>query len=91
MNTHPAARFLRAALLALPLAAVSVPALAVNHVVISQVYGGGGGSAPVTYKRDYIELYNPTSAAVSLAGWSVQYGSATGTGNWIAHALPATL
>lgn len=91
MNRNSAARFLRAAVLALPLAAVSVPAFAVNHVVISQVYGGGGGAAPVTYKRDYIELYNPTTAAVSLAGWSVQYGSATGTGNWIAHALPATL
>lgn len=64
---------------------------AADHVVISQVYGGGGGAAPVTYKRDYIELFNPTSATVSLAGWSVQYGSATGTGNWTAHALPAGL
>jgi gliding motility-associated-like protein len=50
----------------------------VNHVVISEVFGGGGNSGSV-YKNDFIELYNPTSAAVDLTGWSVQYGSATGT------------
>ncbi|WP_075618337.1 DUF4350 domain-containing protein [Paenisporosarcina indica] len=48
-----------------------------GQVVISQVYGGGGnGGAP--YKNDFIELYNPTENDVSLEGWSVQYGSATG-------------
>jgi hypothetical protein len=31
------------------------------------------------YLNDFIELYNPTSTAVNLTGWSVQYGSATGT------------
>ena len=50
-------------------------------VVISQVYGGGGNSgAPFTH--DFVELYNRGSAPVSLAGWSVQYASATGTGNF---------
>ena len=50
-------------------------------IVISQVYGGGGNSgAPFTH--DFIELYNRGSAAVSLAGWSLQYASATGTGNF---------
>lgn len=49
-----------------------------NHVVISEVYGGGG-NAGATFTNDFIELYNPTAAPISLAGWSVQYGSATGT------------
>ena len=50
----------------------------VNHLVISQVYGGGGNSG-ATYKNDFIELYNPTNSDVSLTGWSVQYASTTGT------------
>jgi|GEM_PF-516360 len=89
MNRNLAARIVRAVALALGLA--SGPALAAGHVVISQVYGGGGGAAPVTYKRDYVELFNPTSAPVSLGGWSLQYGSATGTANWSVHVLPASL
>jgi predicted extracellular nuclease len=50
-------------------------------VVVSQVYGGGGNSG-ATYKNDFIELYNRGSGPVSLNGWSVQYGSATGT-TWL--------
>jgi len=49
-----------------------------GHVVISQVYGGGGNSG-ATLTNDFIELYNPGSSAVSVDGWSVQYGSASGT------------
>ncbi|HAI76261.1 MAG TPA: hypothetical protein DCM08_08430, partial [Microscillaceae bacterium] len=49
-----------------------------TQVVISQVYGGGGNSG-ATLRNDFIELYNPTSSAISLAGWSIQYASATGT------------
>ncbi len=51
---------------------------AAADVNISQVYGGGG-NAGATYKNDFIELYNPGAAAVSLTGWSVQYASAAGT------------
>ena len=47
-------------------------------VVISQIYGGGGNSG-ATYTHDFIELFNPNTEPVSLAGWSVQYASATGT------------
>jgi hypothetical protein len=54
-------------------------------VVISQVYGGGGNSGAL-YKQDYIELYNRSASNQSLAGWSVQYASATGT-SW----TPTTL
>ena len=58
------------------------PVLAVSpNVVISQVYGGGGNSgAPLS--NDFIELFNRGTTSVSLAGWSVQYTSATGTGNF---------
>lgn len=47
-------------------------------VVISQIYGGGGNSG-ATLKNDFIELLNAGNAPVSLNGWSVQYGSSTGT------------
>ncbi|MGI9104956.1 MAG: lamin tail domain-containing protein [Pyrinomonadaceae bacterium] len=51
------------------------------NIVISQVYGGGGNSgAPLTH--DFIELFNRGTTAVSINGWSVQYTSATGTGNF---------
>lgn len=67
------------------------PALATSpDVVISQVYGGGGNSG-ATWKNDFIELFNRGTAAVSLAGWSVQYASATGTGIWQVTALAGTL
>jgi predicted extracellular nuclease len=52
-----------------------------STLVISQVYGGGGNSnAP--YTHDFVELYNRSSSAVSLGGLSIQYASATGTGNF---------
>jgi predicted extracellular nuclease len=50
-------------------------------IVISQVYGGGGNSG-ATYTHDYIELFNRGTTSISLAGWSVQYASAAGTGNF---------
>ena len=50
-------------------------------VVISQVYGGGGNSGS-TYTHDFVELFNRGASSVSLAGWSIQYASATGTGNF---------
>jgi predicted extracellular nuclease len=49
-----------------------------DGVVINEVYGGGGNSGS-HYKADFVELYNPTAAAVDLTGWTVQYRSATGT------------
>jgi 5'-nucleotidase len=48
-------------------------------VVIDEVYGGGGNSG-ATYKNDFVVLRNTTDAAIPLAGWSLQYRSATGTG-----------
>ncbi|MBK8048158.1 MAG: lamin tail domain-containing protein [Anaerolineales bacterium] len=60
------------------LGGANVALAASSTVVISQVYGGGGNTG-ATYKNDYIELFNRGSAPVSLAGWSVQYASSTGT------------
>ncbi len=58
-------------------------------VVINEVYGGGGNSG-ATYKNDFIELVNTSSAPVKLDGWSVQYASATGT-SWQTTSLTGTL
>ena len=46
-------------------------------VVISQAYGGGGGTTG-TYLYDYIELHNVSGVTQSLTGFSLQYGSGTG-------------
>jgi DNA/RNA endonuclease G (NUC1)/serine/threonine protein phosphatase PrpC len=59
---------------------VQQPPPPADHVVISQVYGGGGISN-ATFTNDYVELHNPTGVPFNLAGWSLQYASATGT-NW---------
>ena len=67
-----------AAATTLALAAPATADTGGTNVVISEVYGGGGNSG-ATYTNDFIELYNPTDAAISLEGWSVQYASATGT------------
>jgi len=52
-----------------------------SDIVISQVYGGGGNSG-APYLNDFIELFNRGNTTVSLAGMSVQYASATGTGSF---------
>jgi len=60
-----------------------------GHVVISQVYGGGGNSG-ATIENDFIELYNSSTSDVSLSGWSVQYGSKSGT-TWQVTNLSGTI
>ncbi|MFF0574503.1 ExeM/NucH family extracellular endonuclease [Streptosporangium saharense] len=79
------------ALTVLGVAAATAPALTPapaladpGTVVISQVYGAGGNSgAPLA--NDFVELFNRSSVPVTLDGWSVQYGSATGTGTFAAN------
>ncbi|HKG59447.1 MAG TPA: lamin tail domain-containing protein [Pyrinomonadaceae bacterium] len=46
------------------------------HVVISQIFGGGGNSG-APFRNDFIEIFNAGNAPVNLNGWSVQYASAT--------------
>jgi len=67
-------------ILSLSLFMKSVNAQIASHPVISEVYGGGGNSGSV-YRNDFVELYNPTPAAVTLTNWSIQYEPASGTGS----------
>ena len=50
-------------LVAIPLTATANPAG--TGLVISEVYGGGGNGG-ATYTHDFIELYNPTGAAIDV-------------------------
>jgi uncharacterized protein (TIGR03437 family) len=59
-------------------------------VVISQLYGAGGNSG-ATFQNDFIEVFNRGTTTVSLAGWSVQYVSATGSGTWSVTTLSGTV
>jgi predicted extracellular nuclease len=71
-------------------AATPRPVLAASpNVVISQVYGGGG-NVGATLTQDFIELFNRGSSPVSVGGWTVQYASATGTGNFGANTAQLT-
>lgn len=55
----------------------STSQLVSTTLVLSQVYGGGGGTTG-TYFNDYVEIKNVSSTTQSLAGLSLYYGSATG-------------
>jgi hypothetical protein len=57
------------------------PDLCAGSVVIAQVYGAGGNLGAVV-RNDYVVLHNRGASPASLAGWSLQYASATGTGIW---------
>ncbi|HEX3772723.1 MAG TPA: lamin tail domain-containing protein [Polyangiaceae bacterium] len=60
-----------------------------SSLVISQVYGGGGNSG-ATYENDFIEIFNRSASSVSVANWSVQYASATGS-SWSVTDLSGTI
>ncbi len=51
---------------------------AASDVVIAQIFGGGGGGGVGT-NPDYVVLHNRGCAPVDINGWSLQYGTATGT------------
>ena len=59
-------------------------------LVINEVYGGGGNSG-ATYRSDFVELYNPTNAAIPLAGKSIQYRSSSGGAGGAAVALTGSV
>src|SRR6476619_5672744 len=75
--------------LALSLALVTTAAICMSGtalaaspgLVISQVYGAGGNTGAV-FQNDYVELFNRGTVDVPLDGLSIQYASATGTGNF---------
>ncbi len=62
-------------LLASPPSASANPAA--TGLVIREVYGAGG-NAGAPFNADFVELYNPTGAAIELRGMSLQYRSAAG-------------
>jgi uncharacterized protein (TIGR03437 family) len=55
---------------------VRIGGLVVDKVLITQIFGGGGNSG-APFRNDFIEIFNSGSTPVNLAGWSVQYASAT--------------
>ncbi|WP_068396806.1 ExeM/NucH family extracellular endonuclease [Kribbia dieselivorans] len=72
--------------------AATLPASAapVTHLVISEAYGGGGNSG-ATLKSDFVELYNPTSAPISLAGLRLEYLAASNTNEFQTGSTVCTL
>src|SRR5215218_5656698 len=61
---------------------LAAPASAISpNLVVSQVYGGGSNLG-ATHTHDFIEIFNRGQAPVPLGGKSLQYASATGTGNF---------
>lgn len=88
--TRARACLLAGVLVALAAATPAAAAPISDDLVISQAYGGGGNSG-APYTNDYVELFNRGDAAVSLAGRSIQYASATGTGSFGAGAAQLTV
>jgi 5'-nucleotidase len=80
-----------AAIVLAPLVAVpTAPASAApdgKNVVIREVYVNGG-SAGASYTNKFVELYNPSTTAIDVSGWSVQYKSSAGTSIAGANVVP---
>jgi 5'-nucleotidase len=81
--------------LALAVAGLSVAGIASANsggtgLVISEVYGAGGNSGSV-YNADFVELYNPTSTDISVAGDYIHYRSAAGGGTVAPYALSGSV
>ena len=87
-TTHRARRPVAWFVAALILAAASAPRAVSPAIVISQVYGGGNNSG-APYQNDFVVLFNLSTAPASLDGWSIQYTSTTGTGNFSANGITA--
>ena len=59
-------------------------------LVVSQVFGGGGATGTSYYAQDFVELHNRSNSAVDLSGFSIQYGSQSGT-TWTPVVLSGTV
>ncbi len=68
----------------------AAPEPCATGLVISQIYGGGGGTG-APYTHDFIELHNAGTQPRSLAGMAIQYAGSGGTGTWGAQALPSVM
>lgn len=70
-------------------AASSASGSGAGSIVVSQIFAAGGNSG-APYTNDYVELFNRGASAVSIAGWTLQYASATGT-VWASTALSGSI
>jgi hypothetical protein len=50
-------------------------------IVINEIYGAGG-NANASFSQDFVELYNNGGTNVDIAGYSLQYLTGNGTGNF---------
>jgi predicted extracellular nuclease len=66
-------------------ALLAMSGMAHAGVVISQIYGGNGS----TFASDYVELFNNGTTVENIAGWSIQYSSATGAGLFSGNGITA--
>jgi DNA/RNA endonuclease G (NUC1) len=71
------------------IAVTPAPPPPLDHIVISQVYGGGGNSG-AAYQNDFVELFNPDTVSHDLSGWTIQYASDTGA-SWQVQPLGGTM
>jgi hypothetical protein len=85
----PRIRLLVSLLLATALLAAPSAYSASSSLVVSQLYAGGG-NAGATYTNDFVEVFNPGTAAVDLTGWTLQYASAAST-SWQSTALSGSV
>jgi hypothetical protein len=81
---HPASLIQRGLVAALLCACAGATPVHAAGVVISQIYGAGGNGG-AAFDSDYVELFNAGTQPAGLAGWSLQYASATGTGTFAAN------
>ena len=61
-----------------------------SQIVVSQIFGGGG-NAGAPFRNDFIEIFNRGATPVNLAGWSVQYASATASTWSVTPLIPVVL
>src|SRR5258706_8783227 len=61
---------------------------------ISQIYGGNisgaTGTTQALYRSDYVEIYNPTGAPVTMTNWGLQTATTTGS-TWTVVTLNGTV
>ncbi|CAN5148220.1 hypothetical protein BH11ACT2_BH11ACT2_21610 [soil metagenome] len=67
------------ALVAAPLVALPATAAVPTHLEINEVYLNGGSNGSTWYNK-FVELYNPTDAAINVGSMSIQYRKTDGTG-----------